>query len=170
MIAERIEPQKATESVQLISPLGNSESFFTIFVEDEIFGLPVSQTQTIFRVEKITAIPGGPKDIAGLVNLRGKVVTAVSLRRRLGLPPALSSSGSFALGVDYGSDSFALIVDRIGDVLTLKESSKIAMPPHLDAQRLHYTSALYRTEAVLLPILDPGKLFDMSCQSLSISR
>ena len=58
-------------------------SYFTVFVSGEIFGLPVENTHTIFRIASITCVPLSHGDIAGLVNLRGKIVTAVSLRKRL---------------------------------------------------------------------------------------
>ena len=65
---------------------GNAlDGYFSIKVADDTFGLPVTRVQTIFRIGAVTAAPGGPRDIVGLVNLRGKIVTAVSLRRRLGL-------------------------------------------------------------------------------------
>src|SRR5262249_11339272 len=105
-------------------------SYFTVFVEGEIFGLSVSKAQTIFRISDVTPIPLGQPEIAGLVNLRGKVVTAVSLRRRLGFPDPGTFCNALAIGMEHGGDSFALVVDEIGDVLSLDSSSRIPMPPH----------------------------------------
>jgi purine-binding chemotaxis protein CheW len=70
------------------SAAGNAlDGYFSIKVAGDTFGLPVTRVQTIFRIGSVTPAPGGPSDIVGLVNLRGKIVTAVSLRRRLGLVP-----------------------------------------------------------------------------------
>ncbi len=67
-------------------PTAGEESYFTVFAGGEAFGLSVLHAQTIFRITSVTPIPLGPADIVGLVNLRGRIVTAVSLRRRLGIP------------------------------------------------------------------------------------
>ena len=110
------------------------DGYFSIKVADDIFGLPVTRVQTIFRIGAVTRAPGGPRDIVGLVNLRGKIVTAVSLRRRLGLAPEAGGPGSLAIGIEHRNEAFALLVDEVGDVLTLAAETAIASPPHIGAR------------------------------------
>ncbi len=137
-------------------------SYFTVFAGEEVFGLPVRKTQTIFRVAALTPIPEGPPDIVGLVNLRGKVVTAVSLRRRLRYSDDATVANALAITIEHKGECFALIADRVGDVLTLSPAMQIPVPPHFDAARRRLTAALYRLDDLLVPVLDIGAVFDFS--------
>lgn len=141
---------------------GRKTSFFTVYVNESVFGLEVKEAQAIFRVGSITPIPLMQKEVAGFINLRGKVVVAVSLRRRLGAPPAESNGESVAIGLEKGGEPFALLVDRVGDVLTLSETARTEIPPHCDELQSRYTRDLYVLESGLIPILDVQRLFDFS--------
>lgn len=147
--------------VQSVSdvPTAGEESYFTVFAGGEAFGLSVLQTQTIFRITSVTPIPLGPKDIVGLVNLRGKIVTAVSLRRRLGIPVD-EVHNSLAIGIEHKGENFALIVDEVGDVLTLDSSMKVPIPAHFDPTRSRFMAGLYKVGNLLVPALNIEALFD----------
>jgi purine-binding chemotaxis protein CheW len=129
-------------------------SYFTVFVSGEIFGLPVENTHTIFRVTFMTSVPLSHPHIAGLVNLRGKIVTAVSLRKRLQMEADAAFKNALAIGIEYRGENFALIVDQVGDVLSLGKSSQIPVPSHFHAQRARLTKGLYRVGTLLIPVLD----------------
>jgi purine-binding chemotaxis protein CheW len=133
---------------------------FIVFVGAEKFGLPVDCVQTIFQIEAVTPVPLGPREILGLVNLRGKIVTAVSLRRRLQLPEETSCVGALAIGMEHRGESFALVVDEVGDVIILDGKTRIPMPPHLDQQRAKLTEAVFRLNDGILPQLDMSAIFD----------
>lgn len=142
-------------------PTAGEESYFTVFAGGEAFGLSVLHAQTIFRITSVTPIPLGPIDIVGLVNLRGKIVTAVSLRRRLGLPVD-EVQNSLAIGIEHRGENFALIVDEVGDVLTLDASMKVAIPAHFDPARSRFMAGLYKVGNMLIPALNIGALFDFA--------
>jgi purine-binding chemotaxis protein CheW len=135
------------------------QSYFTVFVNKEIFGLPVENTHTIFRIASVTPVPRGPVDIAGLVNLRGKIVTAVSLRRRLRMPSDAVINDALAIGIEHKGENFALIVDEVGDVLSLANTMQIPIPAHFDQDRSRLTRGLYRVGKLLIPVLDIDALF-----------
>lgn len=137
----------------------DERNYFTVFVGGEIFGLPVENTHTIFRVASVTSVPLSTGDIAGLVNLRGKIVTAVSLRRRLQMPTDVSIQDALAIGIEHKGENFALIVDEVGDVLSLGKSAQIPVPSHFNPHRARLTSGLYRAGKLLLPVLDIDVLF-----------
>jgi purine-binding chemotaxis protein CheW len=137
-------------------------SFFTVYVNDSVFGLEVKEAQAIFRVGSITPIPLMQKEVAGFINLRGKVVVAVSLRRRLGAPPAEGNGERVAIGLEKGGEPFALLVDRVGDVLTLSDTVRTEIPPHCDELQARYTRDLYVLDSGLIPILDVQRLFDFN--------
>lgn len=141
------------------APAAGEESYFTLFVGGEVFGLSVQHAQTIFRIASITEIPLGPRDVAGLVNLRGRIVTAVSLRRRLKMPDETTLENALAIGIEHRGETFALIVDRLGDVLRLDDSMKIPTPPHFDQERSALTTGLYKVGDLLIPVLDIETLF-----------
>ena len=137
-----------------LAPLGAEVNLrcFTIVAGGRTFGLPVDCIHTVFEMIALTPVPLAPPEILGLVNLRGKIVTAVSLRRRLSgvMLPELSN---LAIGLEYRGESFALVVDEVGDVLTLDQATRIDIPPHLGAEGLKL-AAVYRLDALILPILD----------------
>jgi purine-binding chemotaxis protein CheW len=139
--------------------VGIERSYFTVFVNKEIFGLPVENTHTIFRIASVTSVPRGPTDIAGLVNLRGKIVTAVSLRRRLRMPAVVENKDALAIGIEHKGENFALIVDEVGDVLALAKAMQIPIPAHFDQERSRLTRGLYRVGKLLIPVLDIDALF-----------
>jgi purine-binding chemotaxis protein CheW len=127
--------------------------YFTIVVGGRSFGLPVEAIQTVFEMVAVTPVPLAPQEVLGLVNLRGKIATAVSLRRRLGSDPNAPETSTLAVGLDHHGESFALVVDEVGDVLNLDSSTQIDVPPHLGVEGLKFSS-VHRLEAEILPIID----------------
>lgn len=144
------------------NPGSDHASYFTVFVNGEIFGLPVYESQTIFRMSSITLIPNGPPEIVGLVNLRGKVVTAVSLKQRLGMPIGSTSDRPLAIEIERRGEHFGLIVDEVGDVIFINASMEVPVPKHLDEARSRFSSKLFRVGERLIPILDVERLFDFN--------
>jgi purine-binding chemotaxis protein CheW len=155
-------------SVQLAAraPIGEQKGdeirvqCFIIYVAGEPFGLPVISVQTVFTIETVTPVPLGPREIVGLVNLRGKIVTAVSLRRCLEMPDLAPARSILAVGMDHRGENFALVVDEVGDVIDIPPETQILVPPHLDECRAKFTKAAYRLENGILSLLDLGAVFD----------
>jgi len=133
---------------------------FIVFVGGEPFGLPVECVQTIFQIEAVTPVPLGPREVAGLVNLRGKIVTAVSLRRRLRMPDIAEMKSRPAIGMECCGENFALIVDEVGDVISLDPKAQIRLPPHLDQHRTKLSASAYQLENGILSVLDVGSVFE----------
>jgi purine-binding chemotaxis protein CheW len=148
-----------SQAVQVSSP---ERRCFTVIDGDEMFGLPVQSVQTIFRIEGVTPVPLGPAEVEGLVNLRGRIVTAVSLKRRLSKATVGSVRGALAIGIEHHGENFALIVDDVGDVITCEDNAQIAPPPHIDPARARLTNAYYRLYDGILPILDMNAVFDFA--------
>lgn len=138
----------------------SKRGFFTVRTAGALFGLPVDAVQTIFRLQSITPVPLGPPVIAGLVNLRGKIVTAVSLARRLGLDSDARDASALAVAVERRGETFALIVEAVGDAIECGPADLIPSPRHIVDERARLTSSYYRTEKGILPVLDVDALFD----------
>jgi purine-binding chemotaxis protein CheW len=134
---------------------------FTVVTEGRTFGLPVESIQTVFEMVAVTPVPLAPCEILGLVNLRGKIVTAISLRRRLRGDPTRLETSKLAIGMEHRGESFALVVDDVGDVITLEAGTQIPVPTHLGAEGIKI-SAVYRLETVILPLLDLDWVFTFS--------
>ena len=101
----------------------------------------MKEAQAIFRVGSITPILM-QKEVAGFINLRGKVVVAVGLRQ--GLRSAAAEKGTDrTISLEKGGEPFALLVDRVGDVLTLSDTARTEIPPHCDELQARYTRDLY---------------------------
>ena len=137
-------------------------NFFTVFVDKHVYGLDVTEAETIFKVGHITPIPLIHREVAGFINLRGKIVVAVSLRRRLGIPETDGMCEKFAIGLEAANEHFALLVDRVGDVLALPKSARTEIPPHFTSRQSLFTRDLYLYNSKLTPILDIRRLFDFS--------
>jgi purine-binding chemotaxis protein CheW len=138
----------------------SAEHCFIVFAGGGAFGLPVDRVQTIFQMEAVTAVPLGPREILGIVNLRGKIVTAVSLRRRLQMPELVSKKPRLAIGMEHRGENFALVVDEVGDVIVLDPKRLIPLPPHLDPQRTKLTESIYRLDSQILSLLNMESMFD----------
>ena len=126
---------------------------FTIVTDGRTFGLPVEAIQTVFEIVAVTPVPLAPVEVLGLVNLRGKIVTAISLRRRLLNDPKAVETSVLAVGIEHRGENFALIVDEVGDVIMLDHGTEIDIPPHLGAASAKIAS-VHRLETLILPVLN----------------
>src|SRR5580700_9947674 len=96
--------------------------FVTLTVADELCGVPVLAVRDILGEQVITRIPLAPPEIAGSLNLRGRIVTAIDLRRRLRLPPAAPDQPRMSVVAEQGGELYALLVDQVSEVLSLNAS------------------------------------------------
>jgi purine-binding chemotaxis protein CheW len=85
---------------------GEYEEYVTVMVCDQIFGLPIDRVHDVFIASSLTTVPLAPKEIVGLLNLRGRVVTAMCLRRRLGLPDREDGAGGSASSTKANHTAF----------------------------------------------------------------
>src|SRR3954468_2403156 len=91
--------------------------YVTAVIGGQMFGLPLSRVQDVFMPERLTRVPLASADVAGVLNLRGRIVTAIDMRSRLGLPKRDTDMPTMAVGVDLRGESYGLLIDTIGDVL-----------------------------------------------------
>ena len=94
-----------------------TEGFVTVVTGGQLFGLRLERVRDVFVPRGISRVPLAPPEVAGLLNLRGRIVTAIDLRRRLGLPPREDGGSPVAVGIEERGELYGLIVDRVGDVL-----------------------------------------------------
>lgn len=135
------------------------EQLVTMRINNQLLGIPVYDVREILREQKITSIPLVPGEIAGALNLRGRIVTVVDIRHRLGLPTRNAAKAAIFVVVEHKGELYSLVVDSVGDVLAIPASSIQATPPNLDSSWREIASGVHRLEKDLLVILDPKRLF-----------
>ena len=98
---------------------GAVAEYVTAMIGGQLFGLPISRVQDVFMPERVTRVPLASREIAGVLNLRGRIVTVIDMRARLGLPKNEDGKPPMAVGVDLRGESYGLLIDQIGEVLKL---------------------------------------------------
>lgn len=137
-----------------------SEEFVTVRIEDQLFGLPIEQVQDVFIPEAITSVPLSNPEIAGVLNLRGRIVTAIDMRKRLNLSTRKDENPIMAVGIDHNDESFGLIIDSVGEVLRLSKKTYEKNPGNLDLRWVGVSAGIQRLENELMVILDVDKVLD----------
>ena len=128
--------------------------FVTVTVAGQLLGLPISRVHDVFVVSEMTTVPLAPGEIAGLLNLRGRVVTAVSLRRRLGLGDITDAGRRMAVGLENQGEAYGLLVDDVGEVLKLDPDEMQPNPVHMDRGWVGLSQGVHQLRDQLLIVLD----------------
>jgi purine-binding chemotaxis protein CheW len=139
-----------------------SGQFSTFFVSDLFFGVDVLRVQEVLRFQQMTYVPRAPKVIEGLINLRGQIVTAIDLRRRLGLPPRAVDQMPMNMVVRTDDGAVSLLVDEIGDVLDMDAATYERPPENLDPAAQEIICGVYKLKDRLLLVLDTEKTVDVA--------
>lgn len=139
--------------------------FLTIYINNQIFGLPVLLVQDVLQPQNVTRIPLAPPEIAGSLNLRGRIVTAVDVRTRLGITDQdrnqeNSKAKSMSVVVEHEDELYSLIIDKVGDVLKLNKNTYESTPATLDPKWRDISAGIHQLENELLIILDIDKLIN----------
>ncbi len=139
---------------------GETEEFVTFTIAGQLFGIPVLQIQDVLSSYQITPIPLAPPEIKGSLNLRGRVVTAVDVRLRLGLSARPREAESMSIVAENEGELYSLMVDSVGEVLALSQSAYERNLPTLDAKFRAFSDGIYRLDKELLVVLDVNRLLD----------
>ena len=132
--------------------------FVTVKIAGQLFGLPISRVHDVFVPESLTPVPLSGTAIAGVLNLRGRIVTAVDMRCQLGLPPAEGEGDRMAVGIDYKGESYGLIIDSVGEVLNLPQHEREPNPVNLDPRWSVVAAGVHRLEGTLMVVLDVDRV------------
>ena len=137
-----------------------ARGFVTVTTAGQLFGLCLDRVRDVFVPQGLSTVPLAPPEVAGLLNLRGRIVTAIDLRRRLDLPPRGTDEPKIAVGIEDRGELYGLIADEVGDVLWLDPSKSIANPANLNARWAEICAGVYRLDDQLLVVLDVDKVLD----------
>ncbi len=142
-----------TNAAGSVKTHGEEQEYVTVMVGEQLFGLPIDRVHDVFIASTLTDVPLAPREIVGLLNLRGRVVTAMCLRRRLGLPDA-EKGREMAVGLEHQGESYGLLVDQVGEVTRLSAETREPNPVHMDPRWARLSRGVHRLDHQLLIILD----------------
>ncbi len=133
-----------------------TQQFSTFYVDQLFFGIEVLQVQEVIRSQSMTVVPQASPMVRGLINLRGQIVTAIDLRRRLNLSDRADwEPMNVVIQTDEGAVS--LLVDEIGDVLEVSDDLLEPPPPTIQGMARELITGVYKLEGRLLLVLDTAK-------------
>jgi purine-binding chemotaxis protein CheW len=138
-----------------------SQQYSTFFVGDLFFGVEVVKVQEVLRYQEMTKVPLAPEVVQGLINLRGQIVTALDMRRRLGLAPRSPDASPMNLVLRSDEGAVSLLVDEIGDVLEVETDCYERVPETLPAEQRQMIAGVCKLDGRLLLVLDTDRALQM---------
>ena len=151
-----------TAAANLLRPraaaLAHDEQLVTFIIDDQMFGIPAMKVRDVLRRQPLTVVPLAPPEVMGAINLRGHIVTAINVRARLGMPAADASAPFMCVVVDLRSEAFCLLVDSVGDVITVKAEEVEPNPGSLHSSWSQISRGVCRLNSRLMLLLDLDQL------------
>jgi len=141
--------------------------YVTAMIGGQLFGLPIQRVQDVFMPERLTRVPLAPPEIAGVLNLRGRIVTLIDMRDRLGLKSRGDGGPAMAIGVELGGESYGLLIDSVGEVLKLDDGAREPKPINLDPRLARVSSGIHRLEGQLLMVVDVDRVLDIGTSAIA---
>jgi purine-binding chemotaxis protein CheW len=147
---------------KLVASADEQRQYVSIVIDGQSFGIPVLIVHDVLGPQRITRIPLAPPEVAGSLNLRGRIVTAIDVRLCLGLDKRPAEQPGMSVVVEHSGEFYSLIVDNVGEVLTLSGAALERNPATLDPRWREISNGIYRLEDQLLVILDADRLLDFA--------
>ena len=136
-------------------------AFLTLSLAGQHCGVPVLAVRDVLADQNIARIPLAPREVAGNLNLRGRIVTAIDLRERLRLPARPAGQQAMYVVTEHGSELYALLVDQVSEVVTLPARDMEPNPPTLPTLWAEHSRGIYRLEGRLLVVLNVDRLLEL---------
>jgi len=150
--------------------VAEEHQYCTFYLDGHYFGLDVLKVQEIIRYQEMTRVPLAPPEVRGLINLRGQIVTAIDLRRRLDLKERPADHQPLNVVVRTDDGAVSLLVDEIGDVLEVSEKLFEGPPETLQGTARELIRGAYKLPDRLLLILDPERTVSLSTSGRDFGR
>jgi purine-binding chemotaxis protein CheW len=147
----------ATATPPATTARGRTEQLATFWLDGDLYGVEVGHVQEVLRSQGLTRVPLAPPAVAGLINLRGQVVTAIELRERLGLPPRPAGTDAVVIVVRLHGEAVSLLVDSIADVADVDIHDFEPPPDTMEGPARELIRGAYKLRGQLLLALDVYK-------------
>ena len=147
--------------------MADKQQYSSFFVDELFFGVEVEKVQEVISGAVVTPVPLARPVVRGLINLRGQIVTAIDLRRCLGLAERPSDKPLVNLIICTSDGCASLLVDQVGDVLGVDENDFESIPPTLQGRSRELIRGAYKLDGRLLLVLDTEKVIDTTKGSSS---
>lgn len=144
-----------------------TNDYVTVTLGEQMFGLPINRVQDVFVPDRMTRVPLAQPEVAGILNLRGRIVTAIEMRRRLDLPPRPDGQPVMAIGIELKGESYGLLVDSVGEVMRLADRACETRPANLDPRLARVAASVARLEGQLMVILDVDRVLDLKSEAMA---
>ena len=141
--------------------MSQSRKFCTFFLEGHCYGVPVECVREVLRQHEIRRVPLAPREVCGLINLRGQIVTVIDLRRRLSLPERNPLQCGTHVIVECNSGVVSFLVDSLGDVREMAADQFESPPATLRGVGRELIVGTYKTPQDLFMVLDVAQLADV---------
>ena len=138
------------------------QGLVSIRVGGETFGVPVLSVQDVIAAVQIDIVPLAPPEVAGSLNLRGRIVTAIDIRKRMGMPPREPGAPHMSVIVERTGELYARQVDDVGDVLWLAVADQEPTPITLTPDWRAVSDGLYRLDGELMLVLNVERFLTLS--------
>jgi len=142
-------------------PATRTQQFTTFTLEGHLFGVEVETVQEVLRYQVSTRVPLAPAAVGGLINLRGQVITALDLRRRLGMPDRPEDALPMNVVVRTEDGAVSLLVDQIGEVIETDATHFEQPPDTVTAQARDLIRGAYKLDRTLLLALDVPRTVEL---------
>ena len=153
---------EASAELSRAVPASTETTLVEVTVAGQACGIPVLAVRDVLDAQAVTRVPLAAPEIAGSLNLRGRVVTVIDLRRRLGLPPREAGSSGKYVVVELGGELYALAVDQVSEVASLPGHLYERTPPNLPATWSGFCEGVFRLSDRLLLVMSVSRLLDMA--------
>ncbi len=147
--------------------MSTEQQFCTFFVDGFFFGVEVHKVQEVIRYQGMTSVPLAPSVIGGLINLRGQIVTAIDLRKRLGMSERQVGAQPMNVVVRTAEGAVSLLVDEIGDVVEVADSTFEEVPDTLKGVARDLIRGVYKLKERLLLLLDTERALEVGITAQS---
>jgi len=151
-------------SPTVTSQAGQTVLLATFYVRDALCALDAAGIQEVIRLGPLTPVRHAPPDVAGIFNLRGKIVTILDLGQRLGFPRAIPSGDSRIFIMEHHNEFVGLLVDRVDDVVEVDRDQCEPSPANVSAGQGRFFQGVYRAESRTIAVLDPGPVLAEGAQ------
>jgi purine-binding chemotaxis protein CheW len=140
--------------------------YVTVLIAEQLFGLPIERVHDVFMVDRLTRVPLAPPEVAGILNLRGRVVTTIDMRRRLDLPAREEKRFNMAVGIEHRGESYGLLIDSVGEVLKIPAASREPNPVNLDPRWSRVAEGVVQLDGRLMVVLDVERVLELKTLEL----